>query len=242
VVNRKVKQVVVFASVLGIALATIARDVAASSSSTIYSFGTVSHDGKDPKGSLTHISATGHHLLFGRTTETVGETDPSGNPSVGVIFQLDADYPGTTYQVVHWFTGNPDGANPRHDAMTLLGDKLYGTTLEGGTNNVGTIFSINQDGTGGYQKLLDLETSAGAESHSCFAIIDNILYGMTVSGGEDDEGVIFSFVPTTPTPTPTATPTPPPNFDTLFSFPCKAAGRSRMAGSHLIPMELLSMG
>jgi uncharacterized repeat protein (TIGR03803 family) len=220
----KMKPVVVFASALGIAFAAIPRDVDGSSSSTIYSFGTASYDGKDPKGSLTHVSGTGHHLLFGRTTETVGETDPSGNPSVGVIFQLDADNPGSTYQIVHWFTGSPDGADPRHDAMTLLGDKLYGTTLEGGTNNVGTIFSINQDGTG-YQKLLDLETSAGAESHSCFVIIDNILYGMTASGGEDDEGVIFSFDPTTPTPTPTATPTPPPNFDTLFSFPCKAAGK-----------------
>src|SRR5215467_10208908 len=220
----KMKQVVVFASALGIAFATIPRDVAASSSSTIYSFGTVSHDGKDPKGSLTHVSGTGQHLLFGRTTETVGETDPWGNPSMGVIFQLDADNPGSTYQIVHWFTNSPDGADPRHDAMTLLGDKLYGTTLEGGTNNVGTIFSINQDGTG-YQKLLDLETSAGAESHSCFVIIGNILFGMTASGGEDDEGVIFSFDPTTPTPTPTATPTPLPNFDTLFSFPCKAAGK-----------------
>lgn len=217
------RHVVVFALGLGIGLATIPRAVAATPTSTIYSFGAVSNDGKDPKGSLTYVSSNG--LLFGRTTETVGETDPSGNPSAGVIFQLDPNNPGSTYQIVHWFTGNPDGADPRHDAMTPLGDQLYGTTLEGGTSNVGTIFSINQDGTGGYQKLLDFQTSAGAESHSCFETVNGLLYGMTESGGEDDEGVIFSFDPTTPTPTPTVTPTPPPNFDTLYSFMCKSAGK-----------------
>ena len=211
----------------GLVLATIPRDVAASS--TIYSFGTVSNDGKDPKGSLTYVDSNG--LLFGRTTETVGGVSPSGTASSGVIFQLDPNNhdPGSTYQIDHWFTGstdpdNPDGADPRHDAMTLLNGQLYGTTLLGGTNNVGTIFSIGQDGTG-YKLLASLETSAGDESHSCFVIISNILYGMTASGGEDDEGVIFSFDPTAPTPTPTATPTPPPNFDTLYSFMCKSAGK-----------------
>jgi uncharacterized repeat protein (TIGR03803 family) len=223
------KQVVVFTLALGIVLASIPRDVAATPTSTIYSFGTVSHDGKDPKGSLTYVNSSGLDLLFGGTTETVGGTSPVGGASSGVIFQLDRKNPGSTYQIDHWFTGstdpaNPDGADPRHDAMTLLNGQLYGTTLEGGTNNVGTIFSIGQDGTG-YKLLANLETSAGAESHSCFVIIDDILYGMTASGGEDDEGVIFSFDPTAPTPTPTATPTPPPNFDTLYSFMCKSAGK-----------------
>ncbi len=223
------RHVVAFALVLGIGLAAIPRNVAATPTSTIYSFGTVSNDGKDPKGSLTDVSSNGQDVLFGRTTETVGGNSPTGEASSGVIFQLDPKNPGSTYQIDHWFTGstdpdNPDGADPRHDAMTPLNGQLYGTTLEGGTNNVGTIFSIGQDGTG-YKVLVSLETSAGAESHSCFVIVDDLLYGMTASGGQDDEGVVFSFDPTAPTPTPTATPTPPPNFDTLYSFMCKSVGK-----------------
>jgi uncharacterized repeat protein (TIGR03803 family) len=45
--------------------------------------------------------------------------------------------------------------------------------------------------------LLSLRKSSGDESHSCFVIVNDILYGMTASGGDDDEGVIFSFDPAT---------------------------------------------
>jgi hypothetical protein len=145
-IERTMKQVVVFTLALGIVLA-IPRDVAATPTSTIYSFGTVSHDGKDPKGSLTYVNSSGLDLLFGRTTETVGGTSPVGGASSGVIFQLDRKNPGSTYQIDHWFTGstdpdNPDGADPRHDAMTLLNGRLYGTTLEGGTNMSGPSFQL----------------------------------------------------------------------------------------------------
>src|SRR5207244_314169 len=82
----------------------------------------------------------------------------------------------------HMFAGHDadDGDNPRHDAMTPLNGLLYGTTLEGGTHNNGIIFSIGQDGTG-YQVLLSLHNSIGDESHSCFVVANNILYGMTAS-------------------------------------------------------------
>jgi len=41
--------------------------------------------------------------------------------------------PDTTYTIDHQFTGfSTDGNNPRHNAMTLVGPVLYGTTLTGG--------------------------------------------------------------------------------------------------------------
>jgi uncharacterized repeat protein (TIGR03803 family) len=214
-ISRKMKHVVGFAFALGLVMAAIPRDVAASSTSTIYSFGTIDPDGAVPKGSLTYLNG----LLFGRTT-----TVTSGHGK-GVIFHFDPNNVGSTYSIDHIFTGNPDGENPRHDAMTPFNGQLYGTTLEGGTHNNGIIFSIGQDGTG-YQVLVSLHNSIGDESHSCFVIANNILYGMTASGGADDEGVIFSFDPAAPTPTPTATPTPTPaNFQTLYSFACIALGK-----------------
>jgi uncharacterized repeat protein (TIGR03803 family) len=97
--------------------------------------------------------------------------------------------------------------------------------LDGGTHNNGIIFSIGQDGTG-YQVLLSLHNSIGDESHSCFVVANDILYSMTAAGGDEGEGVIFSFNPATPTPTPTATPTPTPaNFQTLLSFMCASFGK-----------------
>ena len=119
----------VVALTCGLVLAAISGLIAATPTSTIYSFGTLSNDGKDPKGSLTYVDSNG--LVFGRTTETVGGNSPSGTASYGVIFQLDPSNhnPGSTYQIDHWFTGStdpdaPDGADPRHDAMTLFNGRL----------------------------------------------------------------------------------------------------------------------
>jgi uncharacterized repeat protein (TIGR03803 family) len=121
----------------------------------------------------------------------------------GVIFHFDPNNVASSYSIDHVFAGGDldDGDNPRHDAMTPLNGRLYGTTLEGGTHNNGIIFSIGQDSTD-YRVLLSLHNSIGDESHSCFVVGQNgILYGMTASGGDNGEGVVFSFNPATPTPT-----------------------------------------
>jgi uncharacterized repeat protein (TIGR03803 family) len=171
----------------------------------IYSFGTFGKqtcggmDGADPKGSLT--SAGG--LLFGRTSTTGAK----GNGD-GIIFHIDPV--SLTYTIDHKFAGaQADGNNPRHNAMTLNAGVLYGTTLTGGQHNTGTIFSINDDGTGYSTPLLysfdkGAKKNNGDMPHSCFAINNGVLYGMTSQGGTKNvpnggDGTIFSFVPQTKT-------------------------------------------
>jgi uncharacterized repeat protein (TIGR03803 family) len=225
-ITRKVKHVAVFALALGLVMGAVPRGVAASPISTIYSFGTTQPiDGGVPKGSLTYVNG----LLFGRTTTTIATMPmPASTPvgSYGVIFHLDPTNVASSYTIDHVFAGHDtdDGDNPRHDAMTPFNNQLYGTTLDGGSHNNGIIFSIGQDGTN-YQVLFSLHNSIGDESHSCFVVGQNgILYGMTAAGGNEGEGVIFSFDPPSPTPTPTATPTATPaNFETLFSFACASS-------------------
>ncbi|MBF6559928.1 MAG: hypothetical protein IVW56_06525 [Candidatus Binataceae bacterium] len=138
---------------------------------TIYSFGdTGSDDGAVPNGSLTWDGTA----LFGRTTTTVQHHD-------GVIFEINSD--GTGYDVLHRFGGKPnDGADPRHDAMTLVGGLLYGTTLKGGDRNDGTIFSIATDGTN-YSVRHNFHAPFGAMPYSCLVDLSDILYGMTAAGG-----------------------------------------------------------
>jgi uncharacterized repeat protein (TIGR03803 family) len=156
-------------------------------------------DGADPKGSLTYVPATG--LLFGRTSSTTSE----GNGD-GTIFQLMPD--GTAYAVDQYLAGaKTDGSDPRHNAMTLVGAVLYGTTLTGGKHNNGTIFSINEDGGGYSGPLYAFQTSAkkndGDQPHSCFVAAGSLLYGMTSEGGNHGgttgDGTIFSFDTTTNT-------------------------------------------
>lgn len=171
------------------------------SNSTIYSFGaTQPVDGAVPKGSLTYING----LLFGRTTTVtsgcVESRESAGRAATGdgVIFHFDPSNVTASYTIDHVFTGNPDGENPRHDAMTPFNGQLYGTTLQGGTDNGGLIFSIAPNGLS-YAGLKSFHKSVGDEPHSCFAVGGNLLYGMTASGGDNDGGVIFYFDPSTST-------------------------------------------
>jgi uncharacterized repeat protein (TIGR03803 family) len=156
-------------------------------------------DGAVPKGSLTFANG----LLFGRTTTTTATT-----PGDGIIFHIDPI--GTGYTVDHVFTGAKlDGNDPRHSSMTLDGTVLYGTTLNGGKHDNGTIFSINDDGTGYSGPLFDFQSSSagnnGDQPHSCFELdsANNLLYGMTSQGGDHGgatgDGTIFSFDPATST-------------------------------------------
>ena len=157
-------------------------------------------DGAAPKGSLTFANS----LLFGRTSTT----QASGG---GIIFHIDPAVatPDTTYTIDHQFTGfSTDGSNPRHNAMTLVGTVLYGTTLTGGKHDTGTIFSIADDGTGySTSPLYDFQGNQkknnGDMPHSCFAVNGGLLYGMTSEGGTKGlptgNGTIFSFDPQTAT-------------------------------------------
>jgi uncharacterized repeat protein (TIGR03803 family) len=182
---------------------TVARSgnaIAASPSATIYSFGAGGvGDGAQPKGTLTDVNG----ILFGRTTATFHKAkETTGTPGGtftrakvrlgGVIFSIDPS--NNNYTVVHNFPASKhDGSNPRHDAMTLFNSVLYGSTLQGGKGG-GTIFSINGDGSG-YAKLNDLATKTGDQQHSCFVVIDNVLYAMTAAGGSHKAGVIYSVNP-----------------------------------------------
>ncbi|HXM88892.1 MAG TPA: choice-of-anchor tandem repeat GloVer-containing protein [Candidatus Acidoferrum sp.] len=151
-------------------------------------------DGATPQGSLTYVAATG--LLFGTTSTTT-----AGGLGDGAIFQIMPD--GTGYLVDQFFAGaKTDGNDPRTNAMTLNGTVLYGTTLTGGKHNNGSIFSINDDGSGYSSPLLfDFPASAknnlGDQPTSNFVAVGSVLYGMTSEGGKEGgttgDGTIYSF-------------------------------------------------
>jgi len=79
--------------------------------------------------------------LYG-TTSTGGI--PGGTNSVGAVFRLKKD--GSDYVVLHLFTNINDG----YDAANLIQGNdgaLYGTAWSGGSNNSGTVFRLNRDGS-----------------------------------------------------------------------------------------------
>lgn len=87
------------------------------------------------------------------------------------------------------------GANPHGSLMQANNGKLYGMTSKGGTNDVGVIFSFDPSNFT-YTKLKDLDETNGSTPYGSLIQANNgQLYGMTVRGGNNDYGVIFSFDP-----------------------------------------------
>ncbi|MHC1725467.1 MAG: choice-of-anchor tandem repeat GloVer-containing protein [Syntrophobacteraceae bacterium] len=75
---------------------------------------------------------------------------------------------------------------------TVVGSALYGTTQLGGTADYGTIFKINENGTG-YQILHSFAGHAddGAYPSGSLTLVGSTLYGTTTSGFSQGDGVAF---------------------------------------------------
>ncbi len=89
---------------------------------------------------------------------------------------------------------NSDGANP--DGALIFsgnGNALYGTTLSGGKFGLGTVFTVNTNGSG-FTNLRSFNVSDGAHP-DCGLLLshDNLtLYGTTQSGGSSGLGTVFA--------------------------------------------------
>jgi len=92
----------------------------------------------------------------------------------GNVFAVNTD--GTALRDLHDFTAFSDqGAGP-YGGVVLSGNTLYGTTKEGGTNNLGTVFKVNTDGTG-FTVLHSFTGPDGSSPAAALLLSGNTLYG-----------------------------------------------------------------
>jgi uncharacterized repeat protein (TIGR03803 family) len=104
--------------------------------SLIHSFGC--SDGAHPYAGLTDFDGT----LYG-TTLKGGNTECD----CGEVFEIKNASSGPEFNVIYAFKGGTtDGARP-YAGLIYQDGKLYGTTSEGGSAGVGTVFSVEIDGT-----------------------------------------------------------------------------------------------
>ncbi|HEX3655624.1 MAG TPA: choice-of-anchor tandem repeat GloVer-containing protein [Pirellulales bacterium] len=142
---------------------------------TLYSFSGTG--GNQPTASLTLAGST----LY-------GTTQYGGFHGDGNIFSINTD--GTGFQTLYSFWWSTDG-NEVSSPVTLAGSTLYGTADFGGTNNDGTIFSINTDGSG-FQTLYNFSGSDGSYPNGALTLAGSTLYGTTFDGGANGNGTVFS--------------------------------------------------
>jgi uncharacterized repeat protein (TIGR03803 family) len=98
----------------------------------LYSFGASATDGVDPMAGV----------IFGAVGNLYGNTSGGGTSGYGTVFELAPNGDGTWTEIIlHSFTGT-DGNYPAASLAVDGRGNIYGTTEEGGTNLVGTVFEI----------------------------------------------------------------------------------------------------
>jgi len=151
----------------------------------LHSFNSMSGDACFPYSGLT-LSAGN---LYGTTAS-------GGTYDTGAVFELTPNSNGTwNYSVIYNFQagGSGDGANPHGTVVFDSSGNLYGTTLNGGVNNAGTVFEMTPaNGEWTETVIYTFDGSHGANPYSG-VIVDNTgnLFGMTYGGGAYGLGVAF---------------------------------------------------
>lgn len=156
---------------------------------TLYAF-TGANDGSDPQAALL-MDAKGN--LYGTTYSGGANGD-------GVVFELVAPKKGSTAwteKVLWTFAGGNDGSQPTASLIMDKSGNLYGTTDEGGSGVVGTVFELSPPAKGATawtETVLYNFTgnNDGGEPYGTMLLgSDGNLYGTSAGYGQYNYGTIF---------------------------------------------------
>ncbi|MBI4915078.1 MAG: hypothetical protein HY825_04465 [Acidobacteria bacterium] len=174
-------------------------------------FGTTVQGGTFDEGTIFRIKADGSEFtilhsfagggmdgawpfarLFAHGANLFGTTCYGGTAGWGTVFRIGTD--GSGFVVLHSFAGGAgDGASPEAGLIADGTDTLYGTTIDGGASDEGTVFAVKTDGSG----FVLLHSFAGGEKDGSgpyaelLADATGNLYGTTRRGGIWTDGTIF---------------------------------------------------
>jgi uncharacterized repeat protein (TIGR03803 family) len=177
-------------------------------------YGTTSSGGKFNDGTIFSMSTSGKENVlhsFGKRFDGVGgpsslidlngtlyrvtelggafTCNESHTVGCGTIFSVTTS--GAEKVLYSFGARDVDGRYPEAP-LIAVNDILYGTTSEGGTGNVGTVFSIT---TTGVEQILHSFIGGPADGGSPEAALCNLngtLYGTTNGGGPHRRGTVFA--------------------------------------------------
>ena len=163
-------------------------------------------DGTSPRAGLTYAGAQNGALYDGTSPLFGAARGGANNSGVGGVVYALKSVPGKTKRkekVLYNFcaqTNCSDGALPSDLVIDDQGN-LYGTTLQGGTNNQGTAFELSPSGHTFTETVLYRFCSLAncADGQSSAAPLardkDGNLIGTTEFGGAFNQGTVFKIVP-----------------------------------------------
>ncbi len=129
-------------------------------------------------------------LIVGSDGNFYGTTVKGGTSNQGTVFQLTKK--GVLKILYSFGNGGSDGLNPGGAVLQGADGKLYGMTYWGGSQGLGTIYSMTTSG-GSYKVLHNFTGATDGENPPANLVqgSDNFLYGATNYGGGLGFGVFF---------------------------------------------------
>jgi uncharacterized repeat protein (TIGR03803 family) len=160
-----------------------------------YSFkgpGAPTPDGANPYADL---------LTFNGASYLYGTTYQGGSYNEGTVYRVTFTATASENVLCH-FHGAPDGARP-DGALIKIANDLWGTTRDGGSHNLGSIFSCPLPNGGGnhvavvHWSFLGQTMNDGSAPNAALLKIgpngNFHAYGTTLYGGPSDSGTVFDY-------------------------------------------------
>ena len=171
-------------------------------------YGTTYQGGTNSKGTVFQITPAGvlttiynfagtdgsgpyATLIFGADGKLYGTTNQGGANNLGTVFSITTAGALTS---LYSFAGTTDGKNPYPPVVQGTDGNFYGTTLQGGAYNNGTVYQITSGGTLTTLHSFCSPTDCSDGSLPYAGLMqasDGNFYGAGSSGGTYGAGVVF---------------------------------------------------
>lgn len=152
----------------------------------LHNFGEGS-DGMNPSG-----------LSVDRKGRAFGTTQFGGTHGTGTVFGMQLSAGVWQYATLYSFgNSETDGSNPTGGVIVGKGERLYGTTQNGGYGR-GTVFALSYTPSGWNEEIIyDFEGGYDGTTPLGGLVADSAgnLYGTTYSGGSYNDGTVFELSP-----------------------------------------------
>ncbi|HTR27422.1 MAG TPA: choice-of-anchor tandem repeat GloVer-containing protein [Terriglobales bacterium] len=168
-------------ALLAVLVLTAALPAYAQTETVLHSFNADGTDGYNPYSGLT-LDAAGN--LYGTTLYSSSLSAPGGT-----VFKVAPD---GTETVLYNFAGAPDGSEPYYSGVVRdAAGNLYGTTIRGGTNDLGIVYKLAPDGT---ETVLYSFSPIHDGYYPYGGVVlgkKGTLYGTTSTGGTSGVGTVY---------------------------------------------------